>query len=413
MSGGPRDEDGNPLKAEGSSPSHGSGSGSGSGRESGDPAPSLQCPAGSPRSATQEIRILCCLDGHDRTRHGSGDFLQWMLVNHPEVAKRCSIKLFGHVHNDTSIPLVRSIGKVLGTVVGRTERARLLRDRMESLQSVVVAECAGVNIHSDLEDSERSMMAVYPSTVRTFAPHYVLLNERTDADDVFSPFGTEAHKLHHTLRSNHTTLVIAKTRFTSRHLDTDGPVPLTMHYILLVDAELTASSRRAIECVRDLLGPVGRGGEEQALNPPFVSVLCCWSMPDVATAMYSSDARWHQEKKKCQYVAKKAATLAMDSLRALHPHVSGTTHTSCDGPAQAASKVIKLVEKSHVPCYHNVVVGGGRVIVKDEDTDKAGKPRRSRSFSNVVGLAKRRVFGSTADAIVGNVEQCGAVCIAY
>eukprot|EP01061_Rhynchopus_euleeides_P038425 TRINITY_DN65941_c0_g1_i1.p1 TRINITY_DN65941_c0_g1~~TRINITY_DN65941_c0_g1_i1.p1 ORF type:complete len:427 (+),score=160.79 TRINITY_DN65941_c0_g1_i1:50-1282(+) len=368
-----------------------------------------------------DVRILVCVDGHDKTRHGAGDFLQWMMMNQPHMHPRWDVNIFGHVHNNTSVPLVRKIGEALGAVTNKAEREKQLRSRMSALQQVV-AKSPSVKVNLSVDGSERSMVHVYADAVRDFSPHFIFINERTDSDSMLSPFGTESLKLHHTLYNNNASIVLCKSRVASDFLDPQDPEGLTMHFILLVDVDFSASSVKALESVRSLLpeGGGGAGYDEDGLEGEegdervasngvaFVSVLSCWSMPDVATAMYSTDDRWHHEKKKRRQAARKAANRALEELRQTHPELDATVHTSCDSVSHSVNKIIKVVEKAQIPCFHNVVLGGGRAVIGDD-----GNIKRERSFSGMMGRAKMRAFGTTADSVVKHVDGAGAVTIAY
>ena len=364
----------------------------------------------------EDVNVLVCMDGHDKTRHGAGDMLQWMLIHQPHMHPRWNVCLFGHVHNNSSIPLVHSIGKALGSTTDRSEREQSLRKRIQAIEDIIKTE-PSVKVQVMVDNSENKMNTVYTRVVEHFSPHFIFINERTDSDDWISPFGTESTKLNHKLTTTGTSIVVCKSRVSSTY-DYGGNT--TMHFILLVDQELSASSMKALESLRAML-PEGGGGSglEQELSGDedreaqngvaFVSVLCCWETPDVATAVYSTEQQWEHEQKKRKHLAKKSAKRTLAALRTTHPNIDATVHTSHDSVTHAVNKIIRVVEKAEIPAFHNIVVGGGRSVI-----DKDGHvKKRSHSLSKMVGLAKRRVFGSTADSLVSNVNGNGAVTIAY
>eukprot|EP01063_Lacrimia_lanifica_P025321 TRINITY_DN33103_c0_g1_i1.p1 TRINITY_DN33103_c0_g1~~TRINITY_DN33103_c0_g1_i1.p1 ORF type:complete len:354 (+),score=134.47 TRINITY_DN33103_c0_g1_i1:105-1166(+) len=336
----------------------------------------------------QPYRALVCLDGHDQI-DGAPDVVSWLTAHQPQEGL-WRVHVFGHVHNDSSIPLVKKLGNLLGVTTTKEERAAALAARVAELAKDLVARGVAVTTHVDA--SPQSMMETYRQVAAEVRPTLLVLNERTDSDALFNPFGSESAQLQQAVGKRHSTSVmIVKKRLPAG--------PFCMHYIVLVDPEFSASSQRAVEGCGRLMATLDEDGAASA----YVSILSVWDLPDVATAMYSTDDRWKEEKRKLEKVAHRAGNAAQQLLKSLVPRrFECAIHTSNDALCAKIDRLVKKVRDTGVAAFHNVVVGGGRAAVGEQP----------RGVSQLLGRAGRKVFGSTADAVVAKA-RCSAVTITY
>ncbi|KAJ9465504.1 hypothetical protein DIPPA_00736 [Diplonema papillatum] len=354
-----------------------------------------------------ETRVMLCVDNHDAARGATAlGFLQW-IIGHSQAAGSSSgkwnVAVFGHVHQDTHVPFIRGIGKAIGMhLPDKAERARTLKEMAEGMAAELRAslrlledplspaspassdEAMRSTVHAVVDDSDLSMVEAYPKFVRSFCPHLMVINERHEGD--FHPLGTEISKIQHALAGKIPTVIFVKRD--ARPLPSLAEPAEHIRHLALVDPTLSDTSKSTIVTAAGILG---QGCDR-------LHFLSCWSLPDVATAMYSDDARWDQELKKRENEAKAAACEAAALFRALRPDYPPEAvgwHAHQDKPTEGVKHFVKKYK------LFNVIVGGG--VVRKEQ-----QPQKHHSFS----LAKRRFFGTTADAVL-KVSGCGAVTIAY
>eukprot|EP01064_Diplonema_japonicum_P032888 TRINITY_DN630_c2_g2_i1.p1 TRINITY_DN630_c2_g2~~TRINITY_DN630_c2_g2_i1.p1 ORF type:complete len:340 (+),score=53.56 TRINITY_DN630_c2_g2_i1:99-1118(+) len=328
-------------------------------------------------------RLMVCADGHDVCTAGVGYAIKIIqLIEKTSTSDPYSppeVIVFGHVHNDSKIPLLKTMGKIIGVrTTTKEERKRDLEQRGNDITAELKQTCKLDTITLQVDDSESNMVQAYSTVVIQHRPDILIINERKDYSEIMKPFWKEVHKLS---RATPSPIVLV-----ARKEIVKGK---TVH-LLLVSDDYKESSQRVVSQASYIISP-----------DDAVYILSCWELPDFATAMYADDHRWHVETKKCEKKAKAAVQKAAADLQSCIPALP-PTHLSLHTKNERVANAVSAFHQSHV--FNHILVGGSSTTLHPTSS------KRSSSFS-FIGDAKRSIFGTTADSLLPH--NPGAVSIIY
>ena len=301
-----------------------------------------------------DTRLMVCIDSHDLEDEGCVDFAKVLLQNREQ--KNYQVRVYGHVHNDSKVPLAKKLGKALGMdLPEKNERSQALKDR-----ATIVADTLEGTTYID--GSNQTMIQSYSSYVTDYKPHTLIANERKEMLSI-----AESITLVKELQAP--TVVITRSRVKSDSIT----------YIVCIAHPFDERGIKAIGVLSSFIRVVD--------NVIFFS---CWDPPDVATAMYADESKWISETKKCETQALAACKKGSELLGNLRPDLDRGTFKVKLVNNSTSTGISNLVSNmSPDKNYVNVVVGS---------THSRGASRKK----SILNVAKRRLFGTTADAILSN-----------
>eukprot|EP01060_Flectonema_neradi_P019391 TRINITY_DN2648_c1_g4_i1.p1 TRINITY_DN2648_c1_g4~~TRINITY_DN2648_c1_g4_i1.p1 ORF type:complete len:320 (+),score=62.03 TRINITY_DN2648_c1_g4_i1:53-1012(+) len=310
-----------------------------------------------------ETRLMVCIDSHDLEQQGCVDYSKRLLR---VKGRKYSVRVFGHVHNDSKIPLAKKLGKALGMdLPEKNERTQQLKDRINAVADALEGK-------SHVDSSDQSMIQSYSTYVSKFNPHIIIANERREMLSI-----AESITLAKELEAPN--VVITRSRIKSDNVA----------YIVCLAHPFDDRGRRVVGTLSTLL-----------TTGDSVIFFSCWDPPDVATAMYADDSKWVTETRKCEQLALDACKRGSELLENLRPDVDRNTFKVKLVNNTASTGIANLIANMNPEKqFINVLVG----------STHAKGPSRKKSLLNV---AKRRVFGTTADAILSN-RTIPAVTVVY